>query len=153
MNKKITIITIVVGLIILIAGIVLAFNISDGTISEKKEEVKPAAKRLVNGKITNVDERISNSRTYEGLEVKDSIIYINDKDAFFQTTVKNPTDKKIKKKRITIKFYKGEKELDVLECLIPETNANETLTFECSQPVPSIIDATEFKINKAEAGL
>ena len=109
MNKKITIITIIVGLIILIAGIVLAFNTSDGTISEKKEEVKPAAKRLVNGKITNVDERISKSRTYEGLEVKDSIIYINDKDAFFQTTVKNPTDKKIEKKRITIKFYKGEK--------------------------------------------
>ena len=153
MNKKITIITIVVGLIILIAGIVLALNVSDGTKSEKKEEITPAVKRILNGKITNVDERISKSRTYEGLEVKDSIIYTTEEDAFFQTTVKNPTTKKVEKKRVSIKFYKGEEELGVLECLIPETNANESITFECSQPVLKIIDATEFKIIKAESGL
>ncbi|MBQ3511598.1 MAG: hypothetical protein IJA30_04805 [Bacilli bacterium] len=153
MNKKITIITIVVGLIILIAGIVLALNISDGTTSKKEDEVKQAAKRIMNGKITNVDERISKARTYEGLEVKDSIIYTDEKDAYLQAIIINPTDKKIEKKRVTIKFYKGKKELDVLECLIPAVDANGSITFECGQPVPGIIDATDFKITKAQEGL
>lgn len=149
MNKKITIITIIVGLIILTAGIVSSLNLSDDTTSEKKDkEVIPAAKKIVNGNTTNVDLRISKSRTYEKLEIKDSIIYINKENAYFQTTVKNPTDKTIEKKRIYITFYKGNDELGKLECFIPETNANESISFECSQPVPSIIDATEFKITK-----
>lgn len=151
MNKKITIITIIIGLIILTAGIILSLNISvdTGTTSEKEEkEVPPAAKKIVNGKTTNIDMRISKSRIYEKLEIKDSIIYINEEIAYFQTTVKNPTDKKIEKKRVYITFYMGKDELGKLECFIPETNANESISFECSQPVPSIIDATDFKITK-----
>lgn len=152
MKKRILIILFAAASVLLItAGIILQLSGDKTPTTKKEDKDKTAAKAVVNGDMSNIEETLLAQHVFENYRIKGIQLSKVGPYYVFSFTIDNIGETTLEPTHLNIKFLSSSKKvLGEMDVEIPELAAGASTFIEDYTPNEAIYDAFDFVVSKSQ---